>query len=223
MKEKEANTSQLLQLMTLLSPFFPVGSFAYSHGIEQSVHDGLITCCADMEIWLRGLLQKGTGWNDTVFLIQAWRNVKTGTDITELGQLACAMSGSSEREMETCMQGWAFLKAAADYGAECPIHSEKLAYPIAVGIIGAEMDIELEALVAAYLHSFISNLVQAGIRLVPLGQKDGVKIMHALENDIRRLSQQARHLTLTDLGSAAIMSDICAMRHETLYTRIFRS
>lgn len=221
--ETESIARQLLQLMTVLSPVFPVGSFSYSHGIEQCIHDGFVTCRAEMETWLRALLKKGTARNDVVFFVEAWRSTKTGRSITELAQLARAMSGSSEREMETCMQGQAFLQAAENYGTIFSIDDKKLAYPIAVGIFAAEMCIELVAGAAAYLHAFVSNLIQAGLRLVPLGQRDGVKIMRKLEDDILKLSQQALNLTLDDLGSAAIMSDICSMRHETLYTRIFRS
>jgi len=222
-KLAEGGNHQLLQLMTLLSPVFPIGSFSYSHGLEQVVHEGFVTSRADMERWLHALLKAGSAWNDTVFLAVAWQEVKNGNNIVELAQLACAMAGSREREMETCMQGQAFLLATAEYGIAVPLTYQRLAYPVAVGIVAAGMGLELAAVAAAYLHAFISNLVQAALRLVPLGQKDGVKLMHAVENDILALSRQTPNLALTDLGSSALMSDICAMRHETLYSRIFRS
>lgn len=214
---------QLVRLMTLLSPVFPVGAFSYSHGLEQAVHDGFVTCRSEMEGWLRGILKKGAAWNDAIFLAEAWRCEKKGADITALMQLARAMAGSYEREMEICMQGEAFLKAIADYSIVCTIADKKPAYSVAVGVVAARTGIELVAVATAYLHAFVSNLIQAALRLVPLGQKDGVRLMHELEEDILSLSQKTPQLTLDDLGSAAIMSDICAMRHETLYSRIFRS
>jgi len=217
------NTQQLLRLMTLLSPVFPVGSFSYSHGLEQAVHDGLISCCAEAEHWLRDLLHKGTAHNDVIFLSQAWQLMTDGNDISEIAQLASALSGSREREMETLLQGKAFLKAVMDYDFVFDMAAEDLPYPVAVGAVSARMRLDLESAVTAYLHAFVSNLVQAALRLVPLGQKDGVRLLHALEEDILTLGEQAALLTCADLGAAAFMSDICTMRHETLYSRIFRS
>ncbi|AQS41224.1 MAG: Urease accessory protein UreF (precursor) [Candidatus Tokpelaia hoelldobleri] len=221
--EHHHNTQQLLRLMTLLSPVFPVGSFSYSHGLEQAVHDGLINNCAEAGHWLRNLLHKGTAHNDVIFLAQAWQLVNDDEDISELAQLACALSGSREREMETLLQGKAFLKAVMDYDFIFDGIGENLPYPVAVGAVSARMGLERTSAVTAYLHAFVSNLVQAALRLVPLGQKDGVKLLHVLEEDILALGEQASRLTCADLGAAALMSDICAMRHETLYSRIFRS
>lgn len=216
-------SKQLLQLMTLLSPMFPIGSFSYSHGFEQVIYDGLISCAKDMEGWVRALLRKGTVRNDAIFLAEAWRSIKNGLDIRDVAQLACAMSGSREREMENCLQGEAFLQASNAYGLPVDVHDEKLVYPIAVGLVCARLGIGLIAAASAYLHCFVANLVQVGLRLVPLGQKEGIKILNALENDILTLSQRIPGMTRADLGSAAIMLDICAMRHETLYSRNFRS
>lgn len=221
--DSEADNRELLQLMTLLSPVFPVGAFSYSHGLEQAVHDSLVTCREEMEDWLRGLLHRGSAWNDTVLLVQAWRAAAGGAGLAELAQLARALADSREREIETCLQGQAFLRAAADYGVPCSTGEENLAYPLAVGAVAAGLGIGLSAVAAAYLHAFVSNLIQAGLRFVPLGQKDGVRLIHALEGDIVSLSRQAPQRALADLGSAAVTSDICAMRHETLYSRIFRT
>ncbi|RCL00073.1 MAG: urease accessory protein [Candidatus Tokpelaia sp. JSC189] len=221
--EEKRYSYQLIRLMTLLSPVFPIGAFSYSHGLEQAVHDRLVTSLSEMEGWLRGILKKGAAWNDAIFLAEAWRYEKKGADITPLIQLARAIAGSYERELEICMQGEAFLKAIAHYNIVCTIADKKAAYSVAVGVVAACLELELVAVATAYFQAFVSNLIQVALRLIPLGQKDGVRLMHRLEEDILSLSRETPKLTLNDLGSAAVMSDICAMRHEILYSRIFRS
>ncbi|RCL01121.1 MAG: urease accessory protein [Candidatus Tokpelaia sp. JSC188] len=221
--EKKGYTYQLIRLMTLLSPVFPIGAFSYSHGLEQAVHDGLIRSSCDMEDWLRGILKKGSAWNDVIFLTEAWRYEKRGADITPLIQLARAISGSYERELEIFLQGEAFLKAVADYNIINTIGNKKAAYSVSVGVVAARIGLEMVAVATAYLQAFVANLIQAALRLVPLGQKDGVRLMHKLEEDILSLSQRTPQLTLDDLGSSTVMLDICSMRHEKLYSRVFRS
>jgi len=133
-----------------------------------------------------------------------------------LAQLACAIAGSREREMETCMLGQAFLQAIADYGIPCPMTAEKLAYPVAVGPVAAAARIGLMAVATAYLHAFVANMIQAGLRLIPLRQKSGLRLMHVLEGDILALSRKAPHLTLADLGSSLPLYQTfapCGMKH----------
>jgi len=124
--------------------------------------------------------------------------------------------------MEIDLQGAAFCKAITEMGVSNKIY-KTLPYPIAVGVLGYRLEIKLPSLLTAYLHAFISNLVQAAIRLVPLGQSDGVKTMARMEERVLSLVMQSGKLTLDNLGSCCLLSDIMAMRHETLYSRIFRS
>jgi len=216
----------LLRLMSWLSPTFPVGAFAYSHGLEQAVHDALIHDRSSLVLWLGDLLARGSGWNDAVLLAEAWRKFSAGDDAADVAELARAMSGSRERHMETDLQGAAFGAAMADWKGDVERGVEPSAaapYPIAVAGAAAAQDIPLEATLAAYLHAFTSNLVQAALRLVPLGQRDGVMAMAALEATLLDVARRAASSSLDDLGSATLMSEIAAMKHETLYSRVFRS
>ncbi|MET3649426.1 urease accessory protein UreF [Phyllobacterium ifriqiyense] len=214
----------LLRLMTWLSPAFPVGAFSYSHGIEQAIHHGLVHDRQSLEDWLIDILNEGSGWNDAVLFAQSHQIAKSGSDFSEIADLAEALAGSRERHMETMLQGEAFLSAAQAWPH--PV-SERLpsrvASPVAVGAIAGAHGIEIEAALCAFLHGFTSNLIQGAVRLVPLGQRDGVAILAGLEEDIQSCSSKAAKSTLDNLGTCAVISDIMAMRHETQYSRVFRS
>lgn len=218
------DTVALARLMTWLSPAFPVGAFAYSHGLERAIHDGLIRDRASLTEWLETLLERGSAWNDAVLLAEAWRNAAAGESLDDVAELAAAMSGSRERHMEKTLQGGAFVDAMAAWSGERPTVGEgAIAYPVAVGAAAARHGVGLEEALTAYLHAFASNLVQACVRLVPLGQRDGVATLAALEPIVLRTARRAAGSTLDDLGSCTICADILSMNHETQYSRVFRS
>lgn len=218
------DATTLARLMTWLSPAFPVGAFAYSHGLERAIHDGLIADRASLVGWLQALLEGGSGWNDGVLLAEAWRRASTGDSVSGVGELAAAMAGSRERHMETTLQGGAFVDAMAAWGGGEPAGGEgAMPYPVAVGAAAARHAIRLEDALVAYLHAFASNLVQASVRLVPLGQRDGVASLATLEPVVLRTARKAVASTLDDLGSCTLVADITAMNHETQYSRVFRS
>ncbi|RZS88114.1 urease accessory protein [Phyllobacterium myrsinacearum] len=222
MTEFTANTA-LLRLMTWLSPAFPVGAFSYSHGIERAIHDGLIRDKDTLHSWLTDLLQHGSIWNDAVLFAASWHEAQAGGDCQPIAALGEAMAGSKERHMETMLQGGAFLQAIAHWGGDQPGATEEMPYPVAVAIAAACNGVELQPGLAAFVHAVISNLIQGAVRLVPLGQSHGVALMAALEQPILAVAQRAAASSLDDLGSAAILSDIMAMQHETQYSRVFRS
>ncbi|MCT6861013.1 urease accessory protein UreF [Bartonella apis] len=214
--------ASLLRLMTLFSPVFPVGGFAYSHGLEQAVHENFIQNAEDLFDWLDALANHGSLHNDAILIAETWRYTNLDQNISPLIEIANAIAASKERSMEIDLQGAAFCKAITEMGVSNKIY-KTLPYPIAVGVLGYRLEIKLPSLLTAYLHAFISNLVQAAIRLVPLGQSNGVKTMARMEERVLSLVMQSGKLTLDNLGSCCLLSDIMAMRHETLYSRIFRS
>jgi urease accessory protein len=214
-----------LRLLSWMSPAFPVGAFAYSHGLERAIHDGLLHDRQTLTDWISTLLTSGSGWNDAVLLAAAWRNAADGGNAGAIAELAEAMAGSRERHMETTLQGTAFAQAvriwegkAGEEGDLAPV-----AYPVAAGIAAARHGVPLADALTAYLHAFAANLVQVAQRLVPLGQRDGIRALAALEPVILQTGARASVATLDDLGSAAPMSDIMSMKHEIQYSRVFRS
>ncbi|MEJ6784034.1 urease accessory protein UreF [Aminobacter sp. Piv2-1] len=220
----ERGNTALLRLMAWLSPAFPVGGFSYSHGLERAVHDNLIASRDDLATWLTALAEIGSGWNDAVLFAESWRRARADGDLNGVAELAEALAGSRERHMESMLQGQAFLTAAAAWPhpvierlpAECP-------YCVAVGAVAGAHGIALEDALAAWLQAFSTNLVQAAIRLGVVGQTAATGIVAGFEPVALVVAARAAVSTLDDLGSAAITSDIMAMRHETQHSRLFRS
>jgi urease accessory protein len=220
----------LARLMTWLSPAFPVGSYSYSHGLEWAVEAGDVMDAAALGDWVADILVHGAGRTDVIFLAETWRAVAGGDErlLSETIELASAFAPSAERRLETLAQGAAFLAAT---GAVWPrAELERLgaqggdvAYPVAVGASAAAHGLPLVPTAQAFAQAFAANIVSAGVRLIPLGQTDGLRVLARLEPLIPHVVAAALAASLEDIGGAAIASDIASMRHETQYTRLFRS
>ena len=219
----------LARLLAWLSPAFPVGSFSYSHGLEWVVETGGIKSAADLGDWLEDVLAHGAGRSDLIFFAEAWRAVSLGcaARLEEVTALAAAFAASAERRLETLAQGAAFLAAVGAVWPHpqlaCLARQSEVAYPVAVGASTAAHGLPLAASAQAFVQAFAANLVSAGVRLVPLGQTDGLRLLARLEPTLARLLEGGLAATLQEVGGAAILVDIASMRHETQYTRLFRS
>ncbi len=207
----------LLSLVQWLSPAFPTGAFAYSHGLEQAVAMGEITEAEGFGHWLTAILDHGTGWNDAVLLALALR---PGADLTALNQTARALAGSAERLRETMDQGAAFAMARGQMGQADAV-AESL--PVAVGRAAGALGLPTQTVIALYLHAFASNLTSAAVRFVPLGQAAGQKVLAAQHGRIAALAERAAGASLDDLGSGVFRAELHAMAHETLDVRIFKT
>ncbi len=227
----ESEAASLYRLMTWLSPSFPVGAFSYSSGLEWVVEAGDITDAASLRQWLASMLVNGAGICDGIFLAHAYRAASSGDDalLADIVELASAFAPSRERHLETTAQGRAFIEIAraAWHNAllDRLITSCKAAivYPVAVGLVSAAHAIPLAPTLHAFLHAVTSNWISAGARLVPLGQTDSQRVLAQLEPDVAATAKRALVASLDDLGSATFRADLASMRHETQYTRLFRS
>jgi urease accessory protein len=229
MTEREA--AALYRLMTWLSPAFPVGGFSYSSGIEWAVEAGDIIDAASLRDWLGAMLADGSGFCDGVFLAQAHRAVEAGDDaaLRDVAELAAAFVSSRERQLETSAQGRAFMEIARAAWSCAALERTVaqcegiLVHPVAVGLVGAAHDIPLPQTLHGYLHALVSNWISAASRLIPLGQTDSQRVLAALEPVVAATASRALSATLDDLGSATFRADLASLRHETQYTRLFRS
>jgi urease accessory protein len=213
-------TPHLVTLMQWLSPSYPVGGFSYSHGLEWAVEAGDVTDAAGFQAWLADVLEYGTGRNDAILLAAAYRAENEAT-LAHVDAIARALAPSSERLLETTAQGAAFVRTTADIWA---MDIPALCYPVAVGRAAALIGVALEQVLPLYLHGFASNLTGAAMRLVPLGQTEGQRVLAAMTPLCDLLAQEAlAGAGLDDLGGCTVMADIAAMKHETQYTRLFRS
>jgi urease accessory protein len=220
----------LSRLMTWLSPAYPVGAYSYSHGLEWAVEARLVTDAASLGSWIEDLLVHGAGRSDLIFLAAAWRALETGDAavLARTVELAAAFVPSAERRLETLAQGSAFLTATLAAWPQPELEAlaqggREVAYPIAVGACAAAHRLPLPETAQAFAQAFAANVVSAGVRLVPLGQSDGLRVLARLEPLIPQVVAGALASSLEDIGGAAIGADIASMRHETQYTRLFRS
>jgi len=226
-----AEAAALYRLMTWLSPSFPVGAFAYSSGIEWAVEAGDITDAASLHGWLAAVLTDGSGFCDGVLLAQAHRAACAAdhAGLREIAELAAALVPSRERQLETTAQGRAFIEIArsawncAGLDPLIAACDGAIVYPVAVGIVSAAHKVPLEPALHAFFHAVVSNWISAGARLVPLGQTDSQRVLAELEPAVILTAKRAREASLDDLGSATFRADLASLRHETQYTRLFRS
>jgi urease accessory protein len=227
----ESEAAALYRLMTWLSPSFPVGAFSYSSGIEWAVEAGDIGDAASLRDWLASMLTDGPGFCDGVLLAHAHRaaSSRDSARLRDIAELAAAFVPSRERQLETSAQGRAFIDIAraawnCDGLDQLISHCDgTIVYPVAVGLVSAAHAIPLAPTMHAFFHALTSNWISAGARLVPLGQTDSQRVLALLEPAVVSTAKRALMASLDDLGSATFRADLAGMRHETQYTRLFRS
>lgn len=220
-----------LPLMVWLSPSFPVGAFAYSHGLEWAFESGDLHDAATLRDWLDALVSHGSLRNDLILFACAARAIETRDDaaLIEVAELALALANSAERRLETVTQGNAFVSALRAAWPCAAIERLKavwdadVAYPVAVAVASAGHILPLPAALEAYGLAFVANLVSASVRLGIVGQTDGQKITAGLVPALQEAADAAGSVTLDDLGGCTLRSDIASLRHETQYSRLFRS
>ncbi len=220
-----------LPLLAWLSPAFPVGSFAYSHGLEWAFEAGDVTDAPSTQGWITDLVECGGPWSDAVLLAAAHRAVdgKDFTTLKDVSAFAAALAPSRERRLETMAQGEAFMNTVAAawsskaFEKAASAIGREVAYPVAIGLASASHEIPLRLTLESYLLAVVANLVSAAVRLIPLGQTDGTRIVASLTPLVREVAERSERSTLDDVGGAAIRSDIASMKHETQYSRLFRS
>ncbi|MEO6093163.1 MAG: urease accessory protein UreF [Novosphingobium sp.] len=234
----------LFDLMSWMSPAWPIGGFAHSGGLEWAVEDGHITDRRSAADWIATLLDQGPLHNDIVLFVHAWRAADAGDAerLREVANLALAAQTGAERRIEATAQGAAFRKIAVasinpprtplgegwSYASLlAAIDDDELCYPIAAAALFACQGIALRPALTAWVHGAVSNLISAALRLVPLGQTDGQLLLRQLRVPILATVEGALDLPNDDpfaaLGGCALLAEIGCMAHETQYTRLFRT
>lgn len=224
------NAGNTLALLAWLSPAYPVGAYAYSHGLEWAVEAKDVTDRQTLVDWITDILRHGSGRNDAILFANAWRDARGGgTKLGELAELAIALAPSRERRLEMQQQGAAFLAATraawphADIDCFAQAAGENSSYCIAFAVAAAAHGLDLRPALDSFLSAFASNLVSGAVRMSVLGQTEGQMAIAELSAIAREVADAAEHSSLDDLGGSAFRSDIAAMRHETQYSRLFRS
>jgi urease accessory protein len=232
-----AEPAALYRLLAWSSPGYPTGAFSYSHGLEWAVEAGSVTNLEGLLDYVTAVLSRGGGWVDAVLFVHAWRAASNSaasdsTELAHITELAAAFRGSSETALESRQQGAAFLDVTRkawphptlDALAErASTDNTPVAHCIAVAAACAAHEIPLLPALYAYIHAIAANLVSAGARLIPLGQTQAQIAIAQLSSTIAEIIERAQATSLDDLGTAAPAVELCSLRHETQYTRLFRS
>lgn len=207
-----------LTLAQWLSPAYPTGAFAWSHGLEAAVAVGLVTDAAGLEAWISDIITWGAGRSDAILLGEAYRAEEAALAV--IANLALALAPCSERLAETREQGAAFAAVTRSvWGLDLP----DMALPVAIGRAASLVGLPLCPVVQLYLQGFASAQVQAALRLMPLGQTTGQVVLRRLSPVCALIAEESLSLTAEDIGGCAFGADLAAMQHETLSSRIFRS
>jgi urease accessory protein len=224
----------LLRFQSWLSPAFPTGSYSYSHGLEWAVEVGYVHNLRSLVDWLRADLRYGSVRNEAIFFGEAWRATKRSDRprLLLVAELAAAFRGTAEFALESRQQGAAGVAVLRQVWPDplldwldeaLSARSVAPAPAVVLGLRAARLGLPEMLALPAYLQSYMSNLVSAGVRLIPLGQTAGQRAIADIEETVLATSARARNETIADLGSAAFAVDLASVAHETQYTRLFRS
>ncbi|MGR3541715.1 MAG: urease accessory protein UreF [Hasllibacter sp.] len=207
-------TEALLTLQQWLSPAFPTGAFAFSHGLEAALAAGEADR-ATLRDWTRGVIAHGSGRSDAVLLCATL----DGRDPDEMAALAAALAGSAGRWRETMGQGAAFAAVLREGGAPVP----DLPFPVALGLAARPLGLPPGTVAAAALQAFAAMILSAAQRAIPIPQTEAQAHLAALRPIVAAVAGAAAATPPESLTTAAFAAEVAAMRHETLQPRMFRT
>jgi urease accessory protein len=223
-----------LSLLQFTDGLFPAGAYAHSFGLESYVQSGGVADAAGVEHFLRAYLGGSVAPTDLVAMLCARKAAKLGDLSTCIGldETVDAMKAASELRDASRQMGRQTLRVAnhfaanaflAEYGEAVAAELSPCHHPIVFGIIGAAMEWPGPEMAGAYLYSASAAMVGAALRLMPLGQLAGQRILWNLRPLIEQLAKEAQDKERDDMWSFAPALEIASMRHATLEARLFRS
>jgi len=205
----------LAKLLQLASPTLPVGAYSYSGGLEAACEEGIVTDAASAERWIGDVLEFSMARMEAPLLFRMMKDPKWN-------EVFLASRESAELRAETVQMGYSLNRLFKDLGlGEVPV--DEPSFPAAFAYAAAKWKIEPEAALQAYLWAWIENQVMAAVKSVPLGQTDGQRILLSLGERIFSCVEKAMSMTDQDLGNFAPNLALLSARHETQYSRLFRS
>ncbi|NET44824.1 urease accessory protein UreF [Okeania sp. SIO2B3] len=229
--------NQLLCLLQLASPALPVGAYSYSEGIEVLVTRGKISDYDSLKNWLIDSLKFGSIRLEAALIIRAYWETNSGNLplLNNWNNWATAVKETEELRLQSLQMGRTlirlFMNIQPDLSTELmsfiqnklETETDFCNFAIAYGLISASWKIEIETAILSYLHSWATNLVNAGVKLIPLGQTVGQKLLWELQNQIVLSAKEILKLKDDELNSCSWGLSLASMAHEVQYTRLFRS
>ncbi len=222
------NSLSELRLFQLISPSLPIGGFTYSQGLEWAIEAQWVTDTKSLKDWLQSVLAASVATLELPVLIRALKAFNSGDEasVVRWSEWLIASRETMELRKEERQRGAALAKLLPNLGIEIPQH---LAATVAscqltgIALAASQWDIDGQQLCCGYGWSWLENNVVAGVKLIPLGQTHGQQIMLELAADIPAAVAQAEQIIDADIGSSTPALAIASSRHETQYTRLFRS
>ena len=229
----------LWRLLQTSDQFFPTGGFAFSHALEMYVAAGLVPDRAACRRLFIDLFEHAIGPTDLVFCARAHRLAAAPaasdarlSSLVALDQLLAATKVPRELRLESQHVGRSFLRAALTLSPSPLVQAfwqqvQRGASPghhaTAFGLVAHEIGLPETSALPAYLYTVAGSLTAVAVRLVPLGQSDGQRLLHDLQPGCLELVQRYAHLAPQDAWNGAPGLDIRSMQHERLYSRLCRS
>jgi urease accessory protein len=221
----------LTRLLQLVSPALPVGAYSYSQGLESAIDDGIVADAATAEAWIQGILDFNVGTFDAPIV---WRlsNAAATSDhsgFRHWNNLYLAGRETAELRAETLQMGSALVSLTAQlrpHGTSATGALEQtgpLTFPAAFCLAAYHMSIEREAVLLGYLWSWLENQVIAAVKAIPLGQTAGQRMLSAIGGSLPATVVRAQNMADDELSNFAPGLAIASSRHETQYSRLFRS
>ncbi len=223
----------LLRLLQLVSPALPVGAYSYSEGLETLVQSGAIANCAALEHWLTQELRQGAIRLETAVVARVYTAAiqQDFSTLTYWNQWLSAFRETEEMRQQSWQMGRSLVRLlqALQPGTQTSVQTlittcgEPCNFAVAFGIAAAAWQIDRASANLGYLHSWTANLVNASVRLIPLGQTQGQQLLLSLYPQLEQTAIEILELPEEEFGSCSWGLAIASMTHETLYSRLFRS
>ena len=234
-----AQSLRLLRLLQLVSPSLPVGAYSYSEGLETLTQTGCVCDRETLQHWLGQELEVGAARLEGAIVVRAYQALQNDDAMIGLrywNQWYGAARETEELRNQSLQMGRSMMKVlqglegSGDFDRvlwePLPLRQlleERWHFPIAFAIVAVAWEIALPDALLGYFQSWSSNLIAAGIKLIPLGQTDGQRIGYAMQKPIAEAVLNVLALDDDDLGSCSWGVALASMQHETLYSRLFRS
>jgi urease accessory protein len=211
--------SALVRLLQLASPTLPVGAYSYSQGLESAIDAGIVHDAASAGSWIGDVLEFSVARMEAPVLFKIIKNPKS---LAHWNAIFLASRETAELRAETVQMGYSLNKLLPELGID-PVALEEPAFPAAFAAAVGAWKIDPHEALQAYLWSWLESQVMAAVKAVPLGQTDGQKLLLSLGERIEPLAQRAAAMGDDEPGNFAPALAMLSSRHETQYSRIFRS
>lgn len=216
------STEALSRLLQLASPALPVGAYSYSGGLEAAVEAGVVHDASSAERWIGDVLAHSVARMEAPLLLRLVQAFCEGASAQEWNDCFLASRETAELRAETVQMGYSLERLLSDLGVG-QTGVEEPAFPTAFALAVARWEIDPASALVAYLWAWTENQVMAAVKSVPLGQTDGQRVLLSLGGRLAGIAERAAGLSDDELGNFVPGLAVLSSRHETQYSRLFRS